>query len=599
MTLLNTHRALLMLLLTGCLACSDSGGVEEEGGSNTFIDAGGDVATTPQPDTGGADDVGVTDTAQETSAPDAAGGDDVGEDTPPGDTGEVADTDELPDTSDSPDTGAPGDTGGGGEDTGGEDTGPGPGVCGDPAGDIPELEAEVNGRYHTYTIGGDGVPPRRVVVYLPEVYDPESVDHHPVLYMHDGQNLFHDAEAAFGVSWDVDGVLDALTRQGHTSPWIVVAIDNTNDRIAEYTPDADPDFGGGQGVAYQAFLVERLKPFIEARYNARCEPESNALAGSSLGGLISFDLMMRHPGVFGRIGAVSPSLWWNDRSALERFRRYEGPLPGRLWLDGGSEEGDPTATGVSPMCENARAAVERAIERGATYGADVAYLEDLGAGHNEAAWRGRLAAVLTWLLSDDGYSFNTPNEEVLLHAYRRRLQAGERTDLVLQVRFSEAARLSWFGSQLGPAVGDEVVARYDGARLVAVGDGVTMVEVGWRAPVLIQVGDAPNQVWWIVDQAPPLAPGLLDVVHVSGNHPLLGAWDGVGLTMVTTGSRDGEPIRRLTMEVEVGYALEYKYTRGGWDTVEKGPDGEELGNRRIDVDGPVIVVDRILRWADQ
>ncbi|MEO1273062.1 MAG: alpha/beta hydrolase-fold protein, partial [Myxococcota bacterium] len=223
-------------------------------------------------------------------------------------------------------------------------------------GDLPTATAEVTGRYHMYRDLGFGraVDPGRVVVYLPESYDSDGPERYPVLYMHDGQNLFHDREAAFGVSWGVDDTLDALTRAGTIRPWIVVALDNTPARLDAYTPDADPDYGGGQSAVYMDLLVERIKPFIESRYRVLCGASHTALAGSSLGGLVSLDAMVRYPGLFGRVGALSPSLWWNGRSLLTRLAAFTGPLPQRVWLDAGTEEGSPTPTGAHTVSVNAR-----------------------------------------------------------------------------------------------------------------------------------------------------------------------------------------------------------------------------------------------------
>ncbi|MCK5805400.1 MAG: SUMF1/EgtB/PvdO family nonheme iron enzyme, partial [Lentisphaeria bacterium] len=116
------------------------------------------------------------------------------------------------------------------------------------AGTIIPLVMEAEGRtWHVEPLSYPGLQDRRVDVFLPEAYDSDPSAHFPVLYMHDGQNLFDPTQAAFGVAWEVDETLDALTAQGHVPPHIVVGIHNTAERIDDYTPDEDPSYGGGKG----------------------------------------------------------------------------------------------------------------------------------------------------------------------------------------------------------------------------------------------------------------------------------------------------------------------------------------------------------------
>ena len=143
----------------------------------------------------------------------------------------------------------------------------------------------------------------------------------PVLYMHDGQNLFEDADAAFGVAWEVDDVLDALTAAGIVAPHIVVGVDNTPERIADYTPIATAAYpDAGHADAYVDWLVGTVKPTVDQAFRTRCEREATALAGSSLGGLVSLYAFLRHPGIFGRVGALPG----DTSSRGDRRGRLEG-----------------------------------------------------------------------------------------------------------------------------------------------------------------------------------------------------------------------------------------------------------------------------------
>jgi predicted alpha/beta superfamily hydrolase len=122
---------------------------------------------------------------------------------------------------------------------------------------------------------------RRIWLYLPPDYH-TSTRHYPVLYMHDGQNLFQEW-SAFGEEWGVDETIDAMERK-----CIVVGVDNGGEhRLREYKLHDDEEFGKGEGRPYLAFLVETLKPFIDRSYRTKTGREHTWIAGSSMGGLIS------------------------------------------------------------------------------------------------------------------------------------------------------------------------------------------------------------------------------------------------------------------------------------------------------------------------
>lgn len=151
---------------------------------------------------------------------------------------------------------------------------------------------------------------RRVWIYLPDDYD-SSAKSYPTLYLHDGQNLF-DRALSFAGEWQVDEAMQNYAKQG-IKDCIVIGIDNGgNDRIDEYTPYINPKYGGGNGEKYAEFLVNTLKPFIDRHFRTLTEPEHTGIAGSSLGGLISYFTAIRYPNVFGRVGVFSPSFWYSD-----------------------------------------------------------------------------------------------------------------------------------------------------------------------------------------------------------------------------------------------------------------------------------------------
>ncbi len=175
--------------------------------------------------------------------------------------------------------------------------------------------------------GGDDLPPnvvvlddaffmpeldrsRRIRLFLPSNYD-STTDHYPVLYMHDGQNLF-SAQEAFAGEWEVDEAMLDFESEGYNGA-IVVAIDNGGSyRIAEYTPYAHPEYGGGDGAAYTDFLVNTLKPHVDENYRTLTDRENTGIMGSSLGGLISFYAGIRHQDIFSKVGVFSPSFWFSE-----------------------------------------------------------------------------------------------------------------------------------------------------------------------------------------------------------------------------------------------------------------------------------------------
>ena len=149
---------------------------------------------------------------------------------------------------------------------------------------------------------------RRIAVYLPPSYA-SGKRAYSVLYMHDGQNLFNDDEA-FSRAWRVGNIVDKMPIYQQS---IIVGIDNGGaERINEYAPFKRGK-QGGNGANYLKFIVETLKPFIDAHYRTLPSAEHTWLVGSSLGGLISFYGGLMYPSVFGKIGVLSPAFWFNPK----------------------------------------------------------------------------------------------------------------------------------------------------------------------------------------------------------------------------------------------------------------------------------------------
>jgi predicted alpha/beta superfamily hydrolase len=233
---------------------------------------------------------------------------------------------------------------------------------------------------------------RDLIVYLPPGYHEQPQRHFPVLYMHDGQNLF-DAATSFvpGMDWHVGHTADNFILTGAVQPLIIVGIYNAGKaRINEYTPTKAPRLGGGRADQYAKFLMQEVMPFIQGEYRALSDPRVTGIGGSSLGALLSLYLGLKHPQTFGRIAALSPSIWWNQR-VIYRFAAAAPvePRP-RIWLDIGTQEGPR----IVPEVEQLR---DILLQRGWQLGKDLSYQRMEGAEHNEAAWAQRVGPFLQFL----------------------------------------------------------------------------------------------------------------------------------------------------------------------------------------------------------
>ena len=235
---------------------------------------------------------------------------------------------------------------------------------------------------------------RDVIVYVPPGYDDEPERRYPVLYMQDGQNLF-DGRTSFirDRTWEVREQADEVIEAGEVEPLVIVGIYNTGDRrLAEYTPERDWQRGGGEAAKYGRLLTEDLMPWIARQYRVRTDRESTGGGGSSLGGLVTLYLGLRHAHYFGKLAVLSPSVWWNHKSILgyvnERAPQiWERP---RLWLDVGEREGHRTLRDTEALARRLRA-------NGWVSG-DTLHFERAPDGtHDEASWARRVKPMLRFL----------------------------------------------------------------------------------------------------------------------------------------------------------------------------------------------------------
>ena len=239
--------------------------------------------------------------------------------------------------------------------------------------------------------------PRTVRVYLPPGYEEDHARRYAVMYLHDGQNAFSgDTSFLPNKEWKADEAAQALIEAGLIEPLLIVAIDNGGERRGdEFLPTRDtlPDgvTMGGDADRYARMVIEEIKPLIDSEYRTRTDPDSTAMCGSSLGGIITLHIGLGHPQLFGKLAVVSPSLWWDHKVMIKRARALPHKQAQRIWIDAGTDENGH---------EHAARARElgRILEgKGWVPGEDLAVYIDGYAIHREDAWARRFPVILMFL----------------------------------------------------------------------------------------------------------------------------------------------------------------------------------------------------------
>jgi predicted alpha/beta superfamily hydrolase len=243
----------------------------------------------------------------------------------------------------------------------------------------------------------EGFPGRRVRVWLPPGYE-AGQGRYPVVYCHDGQNVF-DPGGPFG-SWSADKVAMEGMRAGRVRPAILVGIDNTLDRVREYLPPSDvvpqgrPAEGEvGRADLYARYVLEVVRPWVDQNFRTLGDRGNTLVLGSSMGGVVSHYLLEKHANVFGAAGVFSPAYWACPKFFEESLKK---PQPaGKIYLDMGTREGRSYWPDVLRIYQHW-------VSGGAVIFRDVWFQPGIRAEHNERAWRERLPEALAFLLSPDG-----------------------------------------------------------------------------------------------------------------------------------------------------------------------------------------------------
>ncbi len=271
-------------------------------------------------------------------------------------------------------------------------------------------------------IAADGLPDQRLSIWLPPGYDADTTTRYPVLYMHDGHNLFDVKKSNFAKIWAADKAVMQLMAQGKIRPHIIVGIwAPGSDRYRQYLPrpaydaatgtlrGAMDDMAKGEVVSdrYLAWIAETLKPNIDAEYRTLTGPKDTAIAGSSMGGLMSCYAFVTRPDVFGRAACVSSHWPAVDPTKIAAFdpevvavwdksfvQKLGNPAGRRLWMDIGTATLDAY---YPPYQAHIDAGVGAA---GWRKGVDFESRVYDGAPHEENAWAARLPEILGWLLAE-------------------------------------------------------------------------------------------------------------------------------------------------------------------------------------------------------
>ncbi|MBN8680110.1 MAG: T9SS type A sorting domain-containing protein [Chitinophagales bacterium] len=246
---------------------------------------------------------------------------------------------------------------------------------------------------------------RKIWIYLPPDYN-TTAKKYPVLYMHDGQNLFDQNTSAFG-EWEVDESLNTLHAQGD---WgcIVVGIENDGQfRLDEYSPWVNPQYGGGQGDEYLSFLVNTLKPYIDANYRTLPGRLTTAIAGSSMGGLISMYAFSERQDIFSKAGIFSPAFWFADNEPVNHVASHLKQGSARVYFLAGADE-ENNGNQSNYVVEDMQAVADAMTTAGFTP-SEKSFNVISDGKHSEWFWAREFPDAYEWLFADFTTGSNEPS----------------------------------------------------------------------------------------------------------------------------------------------------------------------------------------------
>lgn len=230
---------------------------------------------------------------------------------------------------------------------------------------------------------------RTLAIYLPENYALDSTDY-SVIYFLDGQSLF-DQKIQEGTEWQIDEVLDSLGNLGQQQS-IVIGIYNSSERIKEYKPFPETGFFADksyEGDQHAAWIIETLKPWVDSKYRTKKDPESTIIAGASLGGLMSYYMLMNYPSTFGGAIVFSPSFWVNEK-VFSLHQNNESLFTQKIYFNAGELE--------SSNIENILKMRDTLLKQGMPKENIKLDIED-GLGHSHSTWKNGFRNAYPWIVN--------------------------------------------------------------------------------------------------------------------------------------------------------------------------------------------------------
>lgn len=268
---------------------------------------------------------------------------------------------------------------------------------------------------------------RRIWVYLPPDYETNTEKYYPVLYMHDGQNVFENG--GYG-SWRVQDALNELYNAGK-EVGIVVAIDNGPGRLSEYSPfpgNLGSDFPGssttGDGDKYLEAIITNIIPYINQNYRTLTDRDNTGICGSSMGGLISYYAALKQESLFGRIGIVSPAFWYCQDDLTEYVNQWTGDFTGstRMYFICGDSESQSMVPVMQDFYD---------LTKTKGYAdSNLAYEVVIGGEHNEKDWAAQITRIYEFLFlnTHTGISQNKKNNDVEVLSDRNSIKITSETE---------------------------------------------------------------------------------------------------------------------------------------------------------------------------
>jgi len=311
--------------------------------------------------------------------------------------------------------------------------------------------------------------PHNIIVYLPRDYS-NTTKSYPVLYAHDGQNLF-DAKTGFGgKEWMLDENIDELVKQGLLDGIIVVGIYNNAERISEYTPSFISNQWvvnqGGKLSNYAKFIVEELKPFIDSNYRTLKDRNNNGVMGSSLGGIASFYILGWYPEVFSKAACISPSFWWDDVRVTNDINNLNFPSDCRIYIDGGFKEGDDESSMIIHM----RSVYNLLLKKGLKTFDNIMYYEDPFGAHSEFDWARRGKSPILYLYGN--YLSNI--KDVKYYIIPNKIGIGDESFLSIEICLKSGLKFTEFFNNI--KVLDPEILKFNEGKLIGLKNGKTLIE---------------------------------------------------------------------------------------------------------------------------